>query len=193
MEMGIFDFLKGKKNTCATTPHAENTPRQEIVEWTLTFINKIQQNPNWEVTISDEERKQSIFKTIQQNEEMANNWETIINNTSPFFDYGLYGEKSGAVFPVNLRCICFQHGDNLYDIEYVCIDLKSGKPYLSIEKTCGGPGGSLITTYQQKIVSWKSFIQYASLVSDEIRDLYTGISDNNWQDYLNPKYVKFKL
>ena len=66
--------------------------------------------------------------------------------------------------------------------------MKSGKPYLSVEKTCGGPGGSLVTTYQQKTLSWNSFTQYTAHISDELRDYYTGISESNWQDYLNPKY-----
>ncbi len=166
---------------------------QDNKSWKLHFMNEIQQDPEWKTKIDDERRKQSIFDGIKQNEDSASNWKNIIADKSPLFDYGMYGGKSGAIFPINLRCICFQHGDDIYDVEYVCIDLKSGKPYLSVEKTCGGPGGSLVTTYQQKTLSWDFFAQYATHISDELRDYYIGISESNWQEYLNPKYVFFKL
>jgi hypothetical protein len=177
----------------ATPQMVEKQDSLNAEGWKLYFINETQQDPEWNTKIDDERRKQLIFDTIKQNEYSASNWKVTIADKAPFFGDGVYGAKSGAVFPINLRCICFQHGDNIYDVEYVCIDLKSGKPYLSVEKTCGGPGGSFITTYQQKTLSWNSFAQYTAHISDELRDYYTGISESNWQDYLNPKYVYFKL
>lgn len=164
------------------------------MSWHLPYLNEIQNNPDWRTTV-DKDREELIEASVQRGLECAKSWKTLIKDIRP--NYDCYFDSPQSSYPINCRCICFESRkdgrSDLYDIAYICIDLLSGTPYYSYENTCSGPGGSLLTSYSQRVLTWPEFIKYASKVSQNVFDYYNGINAQNWQTYISAKMMSFKI
>lgn len=163
----------------------------QSTSWQLTWVNEIQQRPNWRDTVPEPDRRAVIEASIQENEAHAKSWEHTLAKIKPH--YASSYATRGSTYPVNGRCICFTDGDDLYDAQYVCIDLFSGVPYYSKEVTLSGPGGSLITSFDQYALGWPQFLDIARSVSEQVYAHYRGIDDGNWKRYLSGKMVRFRI
>lgn len=98
--------------------------------------------------------------------------------------------SASSEYDVRRRCVCFQRGDNPYEMERICIDLFSGTPYYSDESVISR-GGAMDAYFSQRPLRWENFLAVAKAVSDDVYRHYQGIDGRNWRCYLKASVVEF--
>lgn len=134
----------------------------------------------------------TLNRMIEQNVKYAEIWEDLVPKAKAVYKEPWKNKNGKDIFYPGFRCDCFKRGSDIYDAEYICIDLISGTPYYSHDVEFH-IGAASTTEYKQEIISWEKFREYAFGISDETAEHFKGINENNWKNYLNPEYVRFMV